>query len=53
MSQLSEMRQEYDAGSLNEAEMASDPLVVFNEWMNHAIAAGLAEPNAMTVATCK
>ena len=51
MSQLSEMRQEYGAGSLNEAKMASDPLVVFNEWMDYAIAAGLAEPNAMTVAT--
>lgn len=31
--------------------MAPDPLVVFNEWMEQAIAAGLLEPNAMTVAT--
>ena len=45
------MRQEYEAGSLDETRMASDPLVVFNEWMDQAIAAGLLEPNAMTVAT--
>lgn len=45
------MRQEYEAGSLDETRMASDPLVVFNEWMEQAIAAGLLEPNAMTVAT--
>ena len=51
MSKLSGMRQEYEAGSLDETRMASDPLVVFNEWMEQAIAAGLLEPNAMTVAT--
>jgi len=51
MSKLSEMRQEYEAGVLDETRMASDPLVVFNEWMEQAIAAGLLEPNAMTVAT--
>ena len=51
MDKLSGMRQEYDAGSLNESLMASNPLTVFNEWMEHAIAAGLLEPNAMTVAT--
>ena len=45
------MRQEYEAGSLDETRIASDPLVVFNEWMEQAIAAGLLEPNAMTVAT--
>ena len=45
------MRQEYEAGSFDEAFMAPDPLVVFNEWMEQAIAAGLLEPNAMTVAT--
>src|SRR5690554_639792 len=51
MDKLSGMRQEYDAGSLDESLMASNPLTVFNEWMEHAIAAGLLEPNAMTVAT--
>ena len=45
------MRQEYAAGSLNEEEMASDPIQEFGEWMNAAISAGLSEPNAMTVAT--
>ena len=51
MDQLSKMRQEYEAGSLDEKLMADNPLVVFNEWMAQAIAGGLLEPNAMTVAT--
>lgn len=51
MSNLYQMRQEYTAGSLNEEEMASDPIQEFGEWMNAAISAGLSEPNAMTVAT--
>lgn len=51
MSNLYQMRQEYAAGSLNEEEMASDPIQEFGEWMNAAINAGLSEPNAMTVAS--
>lgn len=51
MNPLSKMRQEYDAGIMNETEMASDPMIVFNEWMEFAIAAELTEPNAMTMAT--
>ncbi|MDD3189793.1 MAG: pyridoxamine 5'-phosphate oxidase [Fermentimonas sp.] len=51
MSNLYQMRQEYAAGSLNEEEMASDPIQEFGDWMNAAISAGLSEPNAMTVAT--
>lgn len=51
MDQLSKMRQEYEAGSLDEKSVADNPLVVFNEWMAQAIAGGLLEPNAMTVAT--
>lgn len=51
MQDLSKMRQEYDAESLNEADMASDPIKEFMEWMNAAIAAKLSEPNAMVIAT--
>lgn len=51
MSNLYQMRQEYAAGSLNEKEMAVDPIQEFEEWMDAAIKAGLSEPNAMTVAT--
>lgn len=45
------MRQEYAAGSLNENEMASDPIQEFEQWMDAAINAGLSEPNAMIIAT--
>lgn len=51
MNNLYKMRHEYDAGSLNEREMALDPIQEFKEWMDAAISAGLSEPNAMTVAT--
>ncbi len=51
MQDLSKMRQEYDAESLNEADMASDPIKEFMEWMDEAIAAKLSEPNAMVIAT--
>lgn len=45
------MRQEYESDSLNEQQMAADPLETFTEWMYDAIAFGLKEPNAMTLAT--
>lgn len=51
MSNLYQMRKEYAAGSLNEEDMASDPIQEFEEWMDAAVSAGLSEPNAMTVAT--
>lgn len=51
MDQLSKMRQEYRAGSLNEGDMSSNPLHEFKQWLETAIATGLSEPNAMTVAS--
>lgn len=51
MDNLYQMRQEYAAGSLNEAEMPQSPLKAFKEWLKYAIDSGLSEPNAMTVAT--
>lgn len=51
MDELSRMRHEYQAGSLNETEMASNPLDEFRVWLETAIAAGLPEPNAMIVAS--
>lgn len=51
MDNLYQMRQEYAAGSLNEAEMPQSPMEVFKEWLKYAIDSGLSEPNAMTVAT--
>ncbi len=51
MDDLSKMRQEYDAGILDEQLMPGDPLETFTEWMYEAVAFGMKEPNAMTVAT--
>lgn len=51
MDDLSKMRQEYESDPLDEQQMAADPLETFTEWMYDAIAFGLKEPNAMTVAT--
>lgn len=45
------MRREYDSGTLREQEMAADPMVMFARWLEEAIAGGIDEPNAMTLAT--
>ena len=44
-------RHDYDQASLAESEVESDPIRQFRAWYDQAVAAGLAEPNAMTVAT--
>lgn len=51
MDNLHNMRREYEAGELNEKEMASDPLVMFGRWLEVSVSAGVTEPNAMTLAT--
>ncbi|MFV9504498.1 MAG: pyridoxamine 5'-phosphate oxidase [Oscillochloridaceae bacterium umkhey_bin13] len=48
---MQDLRQEYRDQSLNEADVAADPLVQFRAWFAQAVAAGLREPNAMTLAT--
>ncbi len=45
------LRKEYHRGRLLEAEAPADPLVLFQQWLDAAAAAGLREPNAMTLAT--
>lgn len=44
-------RHDYDKASLDEAEVATDPFRQFQRWFDHATAEGVAEPNAMIVAT--
>ena len=44
-------RHDYDQARLDEAAVASDPFRQFQGWFDHASASGLAEPNAMIVAT--
>ena len=45
------MRRDYGLGGLEETAAGSDPLALFRRWLDDAVAAGLDEPNAMTLAT--
>src|SRR5262245_18034503 len=44
-------RQEYLRHGLSEADLDPDPLVQFARWLDQAVAAAVAEPHAMTLAT--
>ena len=44
-------RIEYETAGLDVADVAADPLVQWRRWYDDASAAGVTEPNAMTVAT--
>jgi pyridoxamine 5'-phosphate oxidase len=46
-----EMRQNYDRAILLESAALPDPVAQFANWFDEARAAGLLEPNAMTLAT--
>jgi pyridoxamine 5'-phosphate oxidase len=48
---LSALRQEYAAATLEERSVSPDPFLQFAVWFDQAMAAGLPEPNAMTLAT--
>ena len=45
------MRVDYSLGRLDESDAAKDPIEQFSRWFNEAGAAGVTEPNAMTLAT--
>ncbi len=49
--QLAAMREEYSRSGLEEADLAPDPLTMFDRWFDEARSAGIHEPNAMAVAT--
>ena len=51
MSILSNMRQSYEQGSLEEEHAANEPLSQFKAWFDEALSKQVAEPNAMTLAT--
>lgn len=51
MSDLGHLRKSYERDMLEEARASSVPLQQFEQWMKEALAAGVPEPNAMTVAT--
>ncbi len=45
------MRRGYGRVPLDERGLPGDPLVIFGEWFDEAIASGAVEPNAMVLAT--
>src|SRR3954466_1468044 len=51
MMSIADLRKEYMLNGLSEADLDADPIQQFQAWFAQALAAGLAEPNAMTVAT--
>jgi pyridoxamine 5'-phosphate oxidase len=48
---LAALRQEYGRAGLDEADLAPDPITMFERWMREAVDAGLHDPNGMVVAT--
>ena len=48
---LAGMRRDYEARGLSEADVLADPLAQFRRWFDEAREVGLAEPNAMALAT--
>lgn len=48
---VADMRQNYEKGSLTEAQADPSPFKQFELWFNEAVAAQLPEPTAMTLAT--
>ena len=48
---IADLRREYTQHGLSESEVDADPFAQFRAWFDHALAAQLPEPNAMTLAT--
>src|SRR5918911_3934840 len=48
---LADLRRDYARAGLSEADAAADPFAQFERWFGQAVAAGVPEPNAMTLAT--
>ncbi|MBQ0933369.1 pyridoxamine 5'-phosphate oxidase [Ideonella sp. 4Y16] len=51
MKDIADLRKSYERAELEEHLAADDPLRQFETWLQEAIDAGVAEPNAMTLAT--
>ncbi|MGV3524616.1 MAG: pyridoxamine 5'-phosphate oxidase [Candidatus Sericytochromatia bacterium] len=47
--QIAQMRLDYRQQALSEQDVSPEPLTQFRRWFDEAVAAGLPEPNAMTV----
>ncbi len=51
MMELEQIRREYLMGGLRRNDLAADPFSQFARWMDQAIASGIHDPTAMTLAT--
>lgn len=51
MTPLADLRRSYTLAGLSEADAGDDPLLLFRRWFDQAAAAGVDEPNAVTLAT--
>jgi pyridoxamine 5'-phosphate oxidase len=51
MMSIADLRREYTQAGLTEMAAGSDPLALFHLWFSQAQAAGVLEPNAMSLAT--
>lgn len=49
---IADLRKNYTLAGLTETDAGTDPIVLFRQWFDAALAAQLPEPNAMTLATC-
>ncbi len=50
-STLRDRRVQYETDGLDGADLAADPMAQWHRWHGEALAAGVAEPNAMTLST--
>lgn len=51
MTDVADLRREYTRAGLSEADLRDEPVEQFRAWLDIAVRAGIAEPNAMTLAT--
>lgn len=51
MTDLADIRRNFDSDGLRQSDMARDPFEQFTTWMNDALRSDILDPNAMTVAT--
>ncbi len=51
MEQLENVRREYHYGSLSREDLDPSPFAEFDHWMQQAMAAGIQDPTAMSIAT--
>jgi pyridoxamine 5'-phosphate oxidase len=49
--ELSDLRREYAAGGLDEADLEPDPIDMFRRWMHDSVRARVHEPNAFVLST--